>query len=246
MEFERFDSPDDMLHTVQTPSIKDGGEEQQVSSESITMDTRGDNILSSETGDEEPEVPPEFFTMDDEGDIILDAGSVLLRVSSNVLRLASPVFRAMLEPGRFLEGQAHRDSDNPFTIQLEDDDPGALIMLCNILHFKKVEFTRNVKLLATFTDLCDKYCCFLAPQFPVMSWLYLFDYSDQTSPNLTQLLWAAYAFNLPTQFEKITIEISKQLDKNGAENMYLHDRLPDAIGGSSFQAKKHPYSTGLH
>lgn len=242
MEFERFDSPDDMLHAVKIPSSKAGDKEQETSSESITMSTQDDNI--SEAGDKEPEIPPEFFTMDDEGDIILNAGSILLRVSSNVLRLASPVFCAMLKPGRFLEGSAHRDSHDPFTVQLEDDDPGALIMLCNILHFKKVEFTRNVKLIVTFTDLCDKYCCFLAPLFAVKSWLSLFDYSDHMSPHLMLLLWVAYAFNLPTDFEKITTEIAKHLDKRGADNMFLHVRLPVAIGGSSSQAQKQSYFSG--
>ena len=155
-------SPDTILSTVNTPSSKPGDQGWNPSSESVTID--------------------------DQGDVILVASSTRLRVSSNVLRLASPVFRAMLEPGRFLEGQTYRDSDDPLTVQLEDDDPIALTTLCKILHFKRVELSCNVKLLVTFAEVCDKYCCRTAVLFHVTTWLSEFEHSRQTSVQQMELL----------------------------------------------------------
>ena len=75
---------------------------------------------------------------DSDGDVVLryskpecDA-SMSFRVSSKVLRLASPVFVRMLSP-TFKEGRALLHEDR-VVIELKDDDPSLMELILNILH----------------------------------------------------------------------------------------------------------------
>ena len=67
--------------------------------------------------------------MDPEGDIILVLGDVGLQVSSKVLSLASPVFKAMFGP-HFAEGQGQASSTKIRRVKLHDDDVEAMKILC--------------------------------------------------------------------------------------------------------------------
>ncbi|KAI7277108.1 hypothetical protein KC335_g99 [Hortaea werneckii] len=69
-----------------------------------------------------------------DGDIILALPQNLcIRVSSAVLSLVSPVFKAMLGP-RFREGSESRSSSQPKEISLPEDDGIAMKHLCLLLH----------------------------------------------------------------------------------------------------------------
>lgn len=70
-----------------------------------------------------------------DGDVILICGEdeVSLRVSSIILSLASPVFKAMLQ-GNFAEGRAQRSSITPQRIKLREDSPEGMIVFCTLLH----------------------------------------------------------------------------------------------------------------
>lgn len=62
-----------------------------------------------------------------------------LLVASRALRLASPVFRAMLAPDRFSEGIAFAANGKEGKItrlSLPDDDPQAMIELCSLMHYQ--------------------------------------------------------------------------------------------------------------
>ncbi|KAF8458586.1 hypothetical protein BDZ91DRAFT_800255 [Kalaharituber pfeilii] len=90
-----------------------------------------------------------------------------LRVASTALCIASPVFRAMLSPDRFLEGNILSSCSRKgtkFTLTLPEDDPESLIILCNILHFNNYNVPRaiSVNSLARLCVLLDKYVCTLA------------------------------------------------------------------------------------
>src|SRR5690606_29070416 len=85
------------------------------------------------------------------------------------LCIASPVFRAMLAPGRFSEGNSFASSllsntHSPYTLTLPDDNPEALIVLCNLLHHNHHLVPRSipVKELANLCVCLDKYVCVLA------------------------------------------------------------------------------------
>ena len=62
-----------------------------------------------------------------------------LLVSSEVMSIASPVFAAMFD-GRFAEGQ-DLSSEAPREVDLPDDDPELVKLLCEIVHLK-VTLTR--------------------------------------------------------------------------------------------------------
>ena len=104
---------------------------------------------------------------DPDGDLLLKLGSgdevTLIRVHSKVLSLVSPVFAAMLSP-RFAEGQALEDSkamvDSTTTIDLPDDDPTAMSLLCQILHYKEdaaQQAFHPPDILIGLVVICDKY-----------------------------------------------------------------------------------------
>ncbi|KAI6797742.1 hypothetical protein KC363_g262 [Hortaea werneckii] len=99
-----------------------------------------------------------------DGDIILALSQNLyIRVSSPVLRLVSPVFKAMLSP-RFKEGNVPRSSDQPIEISLPKDDGIAMKHLCLLLHGRTGDsyshgdrtFPTQIRALAI---LADKYDC---------------------------------------------------------------------------------------
>ncbi|KAI6872494.1 hypothetical protein KC343_g16520 [Hortaea werneckii] len=99
-----------------------------------------------------------------DGDIILALPKNLyLRVSSTVLSLVSPVFKAMLGP-RFREGNEPRSSVHPIEISLPEDDGIAMKHLCLLLHGRTGDsyshgdrtFSTQIRALAI---LADKYDC---------------------------------------------------------------------------------------
>ncbi|KAI7277483.1 hypothetical protein KC345_g6581 [Hortaea werneckii] len=99
-----------------------------------------------------------------DGDIILALPQNLyIRVSSAVLSLVSPVFKAMLSP-RFREGNEPRSSLQPIEIPLPEDDGIGMKHLCLLLHGRTDDsyshgnrtFPSQLLILAI---LADKYDC---------------------------------------------------------------------------------------
>ena len=104
---------------------------------------------------------------DPAGDLMLKLGSgdevTLIRVHSQVLILASPVFAAMLSTA-FAEGRSLEDNKGLFnsttTIDLPDDDPTAMSLLCKILHYKEdaaQQAFHPPENLIRLAVICDKY-----------------------------------------------------------------------------------------
>ena len=93
--------------------------------------------------------------IDPDGDLVLAVGpkGQEFKVSRVALRLASPVFKAMLT-SRFAEATAS-------VVQLRDDDAVAMryLLLVTHLQFRKVPTTMTLGELATLAKLCDKYDC---------------------------------------------------------------------------------------
>jgi hypothetical protein len=90
-----------------------------------------------------------------------------------VMATASPVFDRMLQPDRFLEGQKLLEK-KPFTVSLVEDDPSAMKVICDILHYRADSVPvkeMTLTLLASIATVVDKYDCALAIQPWPKSWL---------------------------------------------------------------------------
>lgn len=81
-----------------------------------------------------------------------------MRVSSKHMILASSVFEAMLQPGRFKE-EIDLDSNGKAEIPLPDDDSEPFVILLDIIHGRprKVPRVVNLHLLSGLAVLIDKY-----------------------------------------------------------------------------------------
>ena len=134
------------------------------------------------------------------GDLVLVIGSGenlrSIRVSSKALSLASPVFAAMFNPGRFSEGLA-LSSSNPPEIYLPEDDPEAVTMFCYLVHFREYHGKQpgpSFNQLTNMALFCDKYDAGLA--FNPWSEVWLHPQSGfETSGEYGNMLALAYAFD---------------------------------------------------
>lgn len=143
----------------------------------------------------------------------------LIRASSKVLSLASPVFARMLGP-HFAEGQSLLEKGSlgcsevsPTEITLPDDDPEAMILFCDTIHFKK-HATPDIAfpLLAKMASLSDKYDSSLALSSESEVWLSNF----KGSSCFVESLWISYALGNHRAFSRIS---------GGIIRLYSHDEL---------------------
>lgn len=77
--------------------------------------------------------------------------AVHMLVSSKHMMLASPVFRAMLRPDTFKEGQTLQAAGK-LEVSLPDDDPVALVVLLNIIHGQTRKVPRRVEYVLVFSE----------------------------------------------------------------------------------------------
>ena len=138
---------------------------------------------------------------DPEGDVIfsLDTENTptngqhhLLKVSSQIMSRASPVFEAMFNP-RFT-GRANFSYHDPLEIALPQDDYQALTWICFALHLQDLpEGRMPLELLKRIGILADKYGC--AQKLQPWSRLWLDEWSDSAAQdwNRWEFLWMGYA-----------------------------------------------------
>ena len=177
---------------------------------------------------------------DPAGDLVLKVGSgdeaTLIRVHSKVLSLASPVFAAMLSP-RFAEGKTLEDNkgtvDSPTAINLPDDDPEAMSLICRILHFK--EDAAQQPCYQRFTmmrlaQVCEKYDM----SRTLSPWSNIWINESQTIPPLRECpgsrfdrAWVSYALRHNKSFWEITRDIARY--STLAELEIEHSFLPDNV-----------------
>lgn len=97
-----------------------------------------------------------------DGDLIVGLGpdstrTHTVRVSSHVLKLASPVFRTMLGPS-FKEGSTVHNDDTP--LDLLHVDPISMLNLFSALHYQPEKVDRaKVDWLQKLVFVCDQYMC---------------------------------------------------------------------------------------
>jgi hypothetical protein len=149
----------------------------------------------------------ETLKIDPAGDVLFIVGSsppkARLLISSKILSLASPVFAAMFSLN-FKEG-SNLSSDSPSEVLLPDDDPEAMTVLCNCLHFRSDKIPRNVEflLLRSLAVLCDKYDCATAISAWCTLWLQRWE-TDKCEDGFEGLLIVIYALDCAEAFTKAT------------------------------------------
>lgn len=153
--------------------------------------------------DGEPANPPPIRTLCFDADLTLIVGKTSgqahrYKVSPYILCLASPVFRAMLT-GNFSE--AMKDE-----IELEDDDPEALLIALRIAHLKHNEVDRTLSLstLVNVATICDKYDAVTVCRPFVDGWVQQWlPASTSTSTGPCESIWPAWVFGYDRQFISI-------------------------------------------
>lgn len=127
-------------------------------------------------------------------------------VSAKVLTLASPVFTQLLTSG-FKESEDYA-GDRKNVLPLLHDDPGALTIICSILHHQDGDTSslHSAGQLYQVAILADKYDL-LQPLRPHIT-LYCQNILTQaTVEDLYQLLFVAYVFDLPKPFARVSWRI---------------------------------------
>lgn len=149
----------------------------------------------------------ELIEIDSGGDVIFIVGcdklTTRLLVSSKALSLASPVFAVMFSP-RFKEG-SNLNSSCPSEVPLPEDDPEAMTLLCNCLHFRHDHIPRNVEfsLLKALAILCDKYDAAKAISVWIILWLQKWE-ASKCEDGFEGLLAVIYALDCGEAFAKMS------------------------------------------
>ncbi|KAF8545072.1 hypothetical protein BDD12DRAFT_265407 [Trichophaea hybrida] len=104
---------------------------------------------------------PPITVISPSGDLLLHVSPKKFQVSSQRLMQASPVFRAMLAPGRFKEGSnfAKHVAAKPFMLSLQDDDPAAMEIILRAIHTSTrfIPMYIPLRVLSQLVVVWDKY-----------------------------------------------------------------------------------------
>lgn len=172
-------------------------------------------------------------TIDKEGDIDLECrfpdGTKLLRVSSKILSLASPVMRKLL-------GSGFRESLNSSArryVPLPEDDGEALLLVCSVVHYQTEAESAllGVDALAKVATLVDKYDMSKALRTWSTGWL-AEAVESATPETFDSLLRSAYWLDDATSFSKVSWKIicNHIGPFNSAPENHPNSVIPDMCG----------------
>jgi hypothetical protein len=166
---------------------------------------------STEPENETPSPPLEFESvdLDLEGDVIFECGSKRLLVSSAVIGLASSSFCTMISE-RW--SPTPRSSSQPVKIGLKEDDPEALTLLFQTLHFVRPSDRPQLAVLEKFTIICDKISVGMLSMHKCdIGVVYFAGMMDDDTSNssilckgMESLLTITYIFNLTSEFSTLS------------------------------------------
>ncbi|CAO2655386.1 Nn.00g104500.m01.CDS01 [Neocucurbitaria sp. VM-36] len=175
---------------------------------------------------------------DPEGDVVLkcqdhDTGTMMsFRVSSKVLRLASPVFVRMFSSS-FREGHELLQEEC-VVVELEDDDASLMNILLNVLHYQAgyEDHVIDAEKLARLAIHCDKYDCTKALAPWVSIWFKDIKEPGQPPVDFGFQILAAYMFNNAKKFEEISKAALEEMAPEFSAQWMQQDilkLLPDRI-----------------
>ena len=172
--------------------------------------------------------------IDDDGDVLIQTSPKEFLVSSKILALASPVFKAMFKPN-FLEGSTIRSEYHPLKLTLPDDDPDALAVLFHTLHFssKRTFLNLGADLQLDVARLSEKYDCITSISGESGRWLRLLSKSDQGTSILWTLSTIAYLMGHTDEFSDITAKLVFKLTAAELDHTAPNSALPETLKGMS-------------
>ena len=174
--------------------------------------------------------PVQREEIDAEGDVLLVADTRELLVNSKILTLASPVFKAMLS-SKFREGNTIRSSQQPLVVPLPEDDPDAMEVLLNSLHFTTSRHDVELKddLLLEVVKLADKYACTSAVQGNCRLWLESLSERNQGRLYKWKLIIVAFLIGHKHLFAKLTGVVTSSLTELELDDAMSEYDLPDTL-----------------
>ena len=123
----------------------------------------------------------------------------------------------------FLEGNTARSSQCPYKLALPDDDPEALEVLLNMLHFSRKEIRPGHDIAVALLKVADKYDCVVAIHSTIGLWLHsLTEYVHNTTSFMNMIV-ASYLAGLPDLFTSFTRHAASDLTEV---------ELSDALSGT--------------
>ena len=165
----------------------------------------------------------------------IEQGTRTLVVSSKVLCLASPVWRAMFNSsGHFAEACS---SAGVREVRLADDDPDALLLVLRIAHlqFRDISTELAFKQLLNIALVCDKYDIseLVRPWLPQwLGWLK----PMMSQPGYEEWLFIAWTFGDARDYEKLASQLVSQMTTDEKGQCYRSGKLlgrnlpPGALG----------------
>ena len=172
--------------------------------------------------------------IDEDGDILVQTSSKELLISSKILTLASPVFKAMFN-SKFLEGSTIRSVQNPLELPLPDDDPDALSVLFHTLHFSsKRKFLKlGADLHLDVAQLSDKYECTTSISGESGRWLRSLSESDHESSILWKSSTIAFLMGHMDEFSNFTAKLVLKSTAAELDHTAPNSALPETLKGKS-------------
>ncbi|KAM3075120.1 hypothetical protein ACMFMG_007422 [Clarireedia jacksonii] len=228
MQFLTFDPEGDLLLVLAQVSDADVTKEDKFQDNEIAGDDTGKALNSTH----------ELYPTEE----------IRMLVSSKHMKLASPVFKAMLRKGNFKEGLEF-GSTGKAEISLPDDDPHAFAILINIIHGRTRQVPREVDLdlLSRISTLVDKYQIHEAVEIMSDRWISLLESTipEEFTDDLQTWLSISWVFEKSRIFREVTKIAERQSRGRVGEDrddIPIPDRVIDAIQERRLTAITDAYS----
>jgi len=183
---------------------------------------------------------------DPEGDVLLilssSSGIARFRVNSNILCIASPVFRAMLgAKSQFKERtalSARTSTSEPLELSLPDDDPKALVVILRVIHLQYdwVPPSLDESQLYKIAVICDKYDMRQSLEIWLAKWISPLVEPPAKPVSGDKWLFIAYAFGRKDLFSRLTKDLILQCRSDEDGNLLMNgntltEHIPEHIVG---------------
>ncbi|KAJ5894622.1 hypothetical protein N7495_006313 [Penicillium taxi] len=183
---------------------------------------------------------PDIERFDQNGDLILVVNSQLTKktrrflVSSNLLGLASPVFKESF--GSNIREGLLANQACPEEVPLPEDDPDTMGALLAILHYQEPQDIAHMDTmwLASLASLCDKYDCVKAFRAWFSIWFNNIKEDILSPQDYGHLMVAAHLIQDGKLFTELTVKAQLRLPPAFAlewEKSEIMKRLPGTIKG---------------